>query len=214
MAVIELADLLHGGMDGAMELMAVAANTVLKFGKKKMKMCAIGPEEFEDLGGFCEGIAGLSPLADRDGRMFYELAKEDARALVIGAKRKSIYDFDCGACGYATCDELNKADMVEGIIANGPCCHFAVYDVHMAAMAAAAMAWRLGLHCRVFQTLGTAAVACELMTDVDFSVGVAVSYASEDPYFDRHKYWEVEEWQQKFAAEFPSFARRFIGAVE
>ncbi len=207
-------ELLRGGLDRAVELMAVAANTALMFGKKKLKIVAIGPEEFEDLSGFCEGIAGLSPLADRDGRSFADLAKEDARALVIGAKRKSVYNFDCGACGYATCEELNKVDTVEGIVANGPCCHFAVYDMHMAAMAAAAMAWRLGLHCRVFQTLGTAATACEFISDIDFCIGVAVSYQQTDPFFDRHKYWTPEEWQERFAADFPSFTRRFIGAVE
>jgi hypothetical protein len=43
---------------------------------------------------------------------------------------------------------------------------------------------------------------------------VAVSYQSRNPFFDRHKYWTKEEWAQKFAEEFPSFTRRFMGAVE
>lgn len=214
MAIINQEELLKGGLDRAVELMAVAANTAMMFGKQKLKIVSMGPEEFEDLSGFCEGIAGLSPLADRDGRSFADLAKEDARALLIGASRLSVYNFDCGACGYATCAELNRTPLVEGIVANGPCCHFAVYDMHMAAMAAAAAAWRMGLHCRVFQTVGTAATACEFITDIDFSVGVGVSYQQIDPFFDRHKYWTDEEWKEKFAQDFPSFARRFIGAVE
>jgi uncharacterized ferredoxin-like protein len=214
MAIFNKDDLLRGGMDRAVELMTVSANTALTFGKKKLVMVAFGPEEFDDLGGFCEGVAGVSPLAERDGMSFIDLAKEDARGLLIGAGRKSAYNYDCGACGFATCAELNKADLVEGLVANGPCCHFAVYDVHMAAMAASAAAWRMGLHCRVFQTMGTAAMACEIITDVDFCVGVGVSYQQTDPYFDRHKFWTEEEWLKRFERDFPSFVRRFIGAVE
>jgi uncharacterized ferredoxin-like protein len=213
MAVIKSEELLKGGMDRAVELMAIAASTALKFGNSKIRIAAIGPEEFEDLAGYCEGVAEVSPLFYRDGRSFLDLAKEDARALLIGARRKSVYNFDCGACGFRTCEELNKVETVESII-NGPCCHFVVYDVHMAACAAAAMAWRLGLHCRVLQTIGAAAPACEFIEDVDFCIGVGVSYRPRDPFFDRHKYWTEEEWKEKFAQEFPSFTRGFMGAVE
>lgn len=213
MSIINGEELLKGGMERAVELMAVAANTVLRFGPTRLKMSAIGPEEFEDLAGYCEGVAEVSPLFARDGRSFKDLAKEDTRALLIGARRKSVYNFDCGACGYATCEELNKAEEVESFI-NGPCCHFAIYDVHMAANAAAAVAHYMGLHCRVFVTIGVSAHACEFLEDVDFAVGVGVSYQAKNPFFDRHKYWTDEEWDEKFAEEFPSFSRGFIGAQE
>ncbi len=213
MAIISEDELLKGGMDRAMELMAVAASTTLKFGHPKIRMSAIGPEEFVELSGYCEGVAEVSPLFNRDGRSFLDLAKEDTRALLVGARRKSIYNYDCGACGFATCEELNKAEEVESFI-NGPCCHFVVYDVHMAANAAAAVAHYMGLQCRVFITIGVSAQACEFIEDVDFCVGVGVSYQSRNPFFDRHKYWTKEEWAEKFAEEFPSFTRRFIGAVE
>lgn len=214
MTIINGEELLKGGMDRAVELMAVAANTAMSFGKPKIRMTAMGPEEFQDLSDFCAGLAEVSPLFDRDGRSFVDLAKEDSRALLIGAKRKSVYNFDCGACGFRTCEELNKAEVVESVVINGPCCHFVVYDVHMAANAAAAAAHYMGLHCRVFQTIGGAAAACGFIEDCDFAIGVAVSYQSKNPYFDRHKYWTEEEWEEKFAQEFPSFTRRFMGAVE
>ncbi len=214
MAITGQADLLAGGMDRAVELMAVAASTALKFGRGKVKIQAIGAEEFGMMSDFLSSLAGVSPLCDRDGRSFADLVNEDTRAIIIGGKRKSVYNYDCGACGFATCKELNSSELVEGIVANGPCCHFAVYDVHMAAMAASAIAWRLGLHCRVFQTMGTAASSCEYIDDCDFCIGVGVSYQPMDPFFDRHKYWTAEEWQQKFSQEFPSFTRGFMGAVE
>jgi uncharacterized ferredoxin-like protein len=207
-------ELLSGGIDRALELMSVAANTALRFGPSKIKMVTIGSEEYGQMADFLTSLAGVSPLCDRDGRSFTDLVNEDTRALLIGIKRKSVYNFDCGACGYPTCKELNKAETVESLVANGPQCHFAVYDMHMAAMAAAALAWRLGLHCRVFQTMGTAATCCELIDDVDSCIGVGVSYQTQDPFFDRLKYWTQEEWAEKFAADFPSFTRGFIGAVE
>jgi len=214
MSIISGEELLANGMDKAVELMAIAANTAMSFGPSKLKIVAIGPEEFQQMADFCEGLAEVSPLFNRDGRSFVDLAKEDARALLIGAKRKSVYNFDCGACGFRTCEELNKAEVVESVVINGPCCHFVVYDVHMAANAAASVAWYMGLHCRVFITIGGAASGCELIEDCDFAVGVGVSYQSKDPYFDRHKYWTEEEWEEHFAREFPSFTRRFMGAVE
>lgn len=213
MSIIGGDDLLKGGMDRAVELMAIAANTSLRFGHPRIRMSAIGPEEFIELSGYCEGVAEVSPLFNRDGRSFPHLAESDARALLIGAKRKSVYNYDCGACGYATCEELNKAEEVESFM-YGPCCHFVVYDVHMAANAAAAAAHYMGLHCRVFITIGVSAHACEFIEDVDFAVGVGVSHQARNPFFDRHKYWTKEEWAEIFAREFPSFTRGFMGAVE
>ncbi len=214
MSITGKEDLLAGGMDRAVEMMTLAANTAMKFGRPKITIVSVGPEEYNMMGDFLSSLAGVSPLCDRDGRACPDLATSDARCLLLGAKRKSVYNYDCGACGYPTCKELNSADLVEGIVANGPCCHYAIYDVHMAAMAASAAAWRMGLHCRVFQTLGTAATACEYIDDIDFCIAVAVSYQPLDPFFDRHKYWTDDEWAEKFAQEFPSFTRKFVAAVE
>jgi hypothetical protein len=41
-----------------------------------------------------------------------------------------------------------------------------------------------------------------------------VSVAKIDPFFDRHKYWTEEYWDEIFKKEFPTFTRGFIGAVE
>jgi uncharacterized ferredoxin-like protein len=109
---------------------------------------------------------------------------------------------------------LNKAEMVESLTSNGPSCIFRNINIHIAADAAAAMAWRLGLHCRVFSTLGFAAKALNILPDMDTVVSVAVSAAKVNPFFDRHKFWTQEVWDQTFSKEFPTFTRGFIGAVE
>ncbi len=215
MAITEMKDLIHKGLDRAVELMAVAAHNSYRFGKKNtVKIIAAGEEEMESIAEFCFSLADMSPLGARDGRFVVELLKEPCGHLIIGDKRKSHLNYDCGACGYRTCKEMNKAEEVESLTANGPSCQFRNLNMNIAANAAASLAWRLGLHCRVFSTLGFGAKAMEIIEDVDLCVVVSVSIAKEDPYFDRHKFWTQENWDETFAKEFPTFNRGFIGAIE
>lgn len=215
MAIIEMNDLIKNGLDRAMELMAVAAHNSYRFGRRNtLKMISIGNEEIEEIAEFCFSLGDMSPLAARDGRFAVELIKEPAGLLVLGDKRKSDFNYNCGACGYRTCAEMNKAEEMESLTANGPSCQFKNINLNIAANAAASMAWRLGLHCRVFSTLGFGARAMEIIKDVDLVVSVSVSVAKDDPYFDRHKFWTQEHWDEIFKKEFPTFTRGFIGAVE
>jgi uncharacterized ferredoxin-like protein len=215
MAIIEMTDLIQKGLDRGIELMAVAAHNSFRFGKKNnVKIISAGKEEMESVAEFCYSLGDMSPLGARDGRFIVELLKEPCGHLIIGDKRKSALNYDCGACGHRTCKEMNKAEEMESLTANGPSCQFRNLNMNIAANAAASLAWRLGLHCRVFSTMGFSAKAMEIMEDVDLCVVVSVSVAAEDPYFDRHKFWTQENWNETFAKEFPTFTRGFIGAIE
>ena len=215
MAKIELKDLIQNGLDRAIELIAVAAYTSIKFeNSNTIRVISVGNEEMEEISEFCFSLGDMSPLGARDGRALQEMVKEPLGMLLIGDKRKSDFNYNCGACGFGTCAELNKAEKVEALSSNGPVCLFKAVNLHMAANAAASMAWRLGLQCRVFSTFGFAAKAMEVLEDVDTAVAVAVSAAKEDPFFDRHKYWTREHWDEIFKKEFPTFGRGFIGAIE
>jgi len=215
MAITEMDDMLQSGLDRAVEMMALAAQTSFRFSNRNtIKVIKVTNEEIEQLAEFCFALGDMAPLAARDGRFAVDLIKEPAALLIIGDKRQSLFNYNCGACGYRTCAELNKAEMVESLTSNGPSCIFRNINIHIAADAAAAMAWRLGLHCRVFSTLGFAAKALEILPDVDTIVSVAVSAAKVNPFFDRHKFWTQEVWDQTFNKEFPTFTRGFIGAVE
>ena len=103
---------------------------------------------------------------------------------------------------------------VESLTANGPSCMFKNINMNIAANAAASMAHRLGLHCRIFSTLGFSALALEMIEDVDLCISISVSVAKKNPYFDRHEFWTKEHWEKTFEKEFPPFNRGFIGAVE
>jgi uncharacterized ferredoxin-like protein len=215
MAVKEMSELIQNGLDRAVELMAVAAHNSFRFGNKNtVKIITVGKEEMEEIGEFCYSLGDMSPLAARDGRFVMELIKEPCALMIFGDKRKSLFNYNCGACGYRTCAELNKTEKVESLTARGPSCQFRNININIAANAAASLAWRLGLHCRVFGTLAFAGLALNIIEDVDLVSSVSVSVAKEDPYFDRHKFWTKEHWDEIFEKEFPTFNRGFIGAVE
>jgi uncharacterized ferredoxin-like protein len=215
MAKIDMTNLVKNGLERAVELMALAAWTSFRFGDRNtVKMISIGNEELEQLAEYCFSLGDISPLAGRDGRFVVELIKEPTALLLIGDKRKSDFNFNCGACGYPSCADLNKTETVESLTANGPGCLFKNININIAANAAAAMAWRLGLHCRCFSTLAFAAQSLQVIEDVDLVASVSVSAAKVDPYFDRHKFWTDEHWDEIFKKEFPTFVRGFIGAVE
>ena len=215
MPITPMQDLIQNGLGRAVELMAVAAHNSFRFNDRNtVRMQAVDGEDLEQIAEYCFSLGDMSPLAARDGRHLVQLMKEPCTLLLIGDKRKSDFNYNCGACGYRTCAEMNAAEEVESLTANGPSCMFKNVNMNIAANAAAAMAHRLGLHCRIFSTLGFSALALELIEDVDLCVSVSVSVARKNPYFDRHEFWTKDHWDEIFDKEFPPFNRGFIGAVE
>ncbi|MFH2064130.1 MAG: DUF2148 domain-containing protein [Pseudomonadota bacterium] len=215
MAIKEMSQLIGNGLDRAVELMAVAAHNSFRFkDRNTVKIITVEGEDLEQIAEYCFSLGDMSPLAARDGRHLAQLIKEPCSLMVIGDKRKSDFNYNCGACGYKTCAELNKAEEVESLTANGPSCMFKNLNLGIAANAAAAMAHRLGLHCRVFSTLAFSALALGVITDVDIVISISVSVSKKNPYFDRHEFWTKEHWDEIFAKEFPTYNRGFIGAVE
>ncbi len=215
MAVKEYGELVQSGLDNIVEMMAVAAQTSFRFSNRNtIKVVSLDKESMEEVAEYAYSLGDMSPLAARDGRFLKELIKEPSSLLIFGDKRKSDLNYDCGACGYRTCKELNQAEEIESLTSIGPSCQFKNISLNVAVNAAASLAWRMGLQCRVFSTLAMGAFALEMIEDVHIVSSVAVSAAKVDPFFDRHKYWTKEHWQDSFDKEFPTFTRGFIGAVE
>jgi len=215
MAVQHMEDMIQAGLDRAVELMTLAAWNSFRFNDRNtIKIITVTGDDLIPLSEYCYSLGDMAPLGSRDGRHMAQLAKEPCSLMVIGDKRKSAFNYNCGACGYRTCAELNKADKVESLTADGPSCMFSNLNVSIAANAAAAMAYKLGLHCRVFSTLGFAARALGIIEDVDICISVCVSAGKKNPFFDRHEYWTQEHWDEIFDKEFPTYNRGFIGAIE
>jgi len=208
-------ELITKGLDRSVELMAVAANNSFRFkDRNNVKIISVSGEDLEQIAEYCFSLGDMSPLAARDGRHLIQLMKEPCSLMIIGEKRKSDFNYNCGACGYKTCAELNKAEKVESLTANGPSCQFKNINLNIAANAAASMAHKMGLHCRVFSTLAFSAMALEVIEDVDLCISISVSAGKKNPYFDRHEFWTKEHWDEIFNKEFPTYNRGFIGAVE
>ncbi|RLB90685.1 MAG: hypothetical protein DRH26_09260 [Deltaproteobacteria bacterium] len=215
MSVIQMDELITKGLDRSVELMAVAANNSFRFkDRNNVKIISVSGEDLEQIAEYCFSLGDMSPLAARDGRHLIQLMKEPCSLMIIGEKRKSDFNYNCGACGYKTCAELNKAEKVESLTANGPSCQFKNINLNIAANAAASMAHKMGLHCRVFSTLAFSAMALEVIEDVDLCISISVSAGKKNPYFDRHEFWTKEHWDEIFNKEFPTYNRGFIGAVE
>lgn len=215
MSVIQMDELITNGLDRSVELMAVAANNSFRFkDRNNIKIISVAGEDLEQIAEYCFSLGDMSPLAARDGRHLIQLMKEPCSLMIIGEKRKSDFNYNCGACGYKTCAELNKAEEVESLTANGPSCQFKNINLNIAANAAASMAHKLGLHCRVFSTLAFSAMALNVIEDVDLCISISVSAGKKNPYFDRHEFWTKEHWDETFNKEFPTYNRGFIGAVE
>lgn len=215
MAIREMSDLVENGLERATELMALAAHNSFRFkDRNSVKMITVQGDDLQEIAEYCFSLSDMAPLAARDGRHLVQLMKEPSGLLILGDTRKSGFNYDCGACGYRSCAELNKAEEVESLTANGPSCLFKSMNLNIAANSAAAAAHRLGLHCRVFSTLAFAAMALEVITDVDLVISVSVSAGKKNPYFDRHEFWTKEHWDEIFEKEFPTYNRGFIGAVE
>ena len=215
MTIKHMESLVENGIDRAVELVSMAAYTSFRFNNRNtIKLIAIEKQDLEQIAEYCFSLGDMSPLAARDGRNLVQIMKEPCSLLVIGDKRKSDFNYNCGACGFKTCAEMNKAEEVESLTANGPSCVFKNINLGIAANAAASMAHRLGLYCRVFSTLAFAAKALELIENIDICISVCVSAGKKNPFFDRHEYWTKEHWDEIFAKEFPTYTRGFIGAIE
>lgn len=215
MSIREMSDLVEKGFSNAVETIALAAHNSFRFNARNtVRMAALQGEDLEEIAEYCFSLGDMSPLAARDGRNLVQMMKEPFALLLLGDKRKSDFNYNCGACGYKTCAELNKAEMMESLTANGPSCLFKNINLGVAANRGASAAHALGLHCRVFSTFAFAAKALEVMDDMDICISVAISAAKKNPFFDRHEYWTQDHWDETFAKEFSPYNRGFIGAVE
>lgn len=91
---------------------------------------------------------------------------------------------DCGACGYKSCQHLDKARIREGNDFNGPVCVIQAIDFGIAVSSAAKMAMDLNIDNRIMYTVGASVKQLKIM-DSDIILGIPVSVSSKNPFFDR-----------------------------
>jgi uncharacterized ferredoxin-like protein len=105
-------------------------------------------------------------------------------ALLVGVKGTFTEGLDCGACGYASCEDFSKAEKREGEDFTGPVCMFKALDLGIALGSAGKVASDLNVDNRIMYTIGAAAKALNLL-DADVIIGIPLSASGKSIYFDR-----------------------------
>ncbi len=137
--------------------------------------------------------------------------------LTIGAVlTRSDTGWDCGACGFNTCAELNKAAKTErdknpdGPRPSGPSCNWKVIDWNISLDYAAAMVAQLGLQTRVQDIQGSVALTHGFAGEVDACTTVPLMAEKRNPFFGgRNDMATKEELKMRTAATERAFRRIF-----
>jgi uncharacterized ferredoxin-like protein len=105
--------------------------------------------------------------------------------VLIGLKNASTVNLDCGACGFANCDDLKKAPKSNGHF-YGPICALRHLDFGIALGSAVKTAQMMNVDNRIMYRVGVAARNTGIV-DWDFVMGIPLSATGKNIYFDREK---------------------------
>ena len=170
------------GLKMIAELMAISARTAPKSaGKDFIEIKILEGEEVQKL---AEGMVkfgqekGKSKF-DRDGKN----VGESEVVVLIGLKDDRALGLNCGACGYATCKELEEAKERD-VEFKGPHCAFRLLDMGIALGSAVKTAGLLNADNRIMYRVGTVARNMGLC-DWEYVMGIPLSATGKSVYFDR-----------------------------
>jgi len=110
--------------------------------------------------------------------------KESQAIILIGVRERK-FGLNCGACGYHTCDQFEKAGRKKGQDFTGPTCLFKALDLGIALGSAVKTASILNVDNRIMYRIGVAAMRLRLMPEADVIMGIPISAKGKSIYFDR-----------------------------
>ncbi|MEM2102176.1 MAG: DUF2148 domain-containing protein [Candidatus Bathyarchaeia archaeon] len=112
--------------------------------------------------------------------------RDSVAVLLVGVKGAKKFGLNCGACGYATCDEFERvAKTMVGLDFVGPNCVFKLLDLGIALGSAVKTASVLNVDNRIMYRIGTAAKRLNLLPEASVVMGVPLSVKGKSIYFDR-----------------------------
>jgi uncharacterized ferredoxin-like protein len=114
-----------------------------------------------------------------------ENVRQSTAVILIGVRGNKKYGLNCGACGYANCDEFEKAGGRAGQDFKGPTCLFKALDLGIALGSAVKTASMLNIDNRIMYRIGAAVRRMRLMPEADIIIGIPVSAKGKSVYFDR-----------------------------
>lgn len=105
--------------------------------------------------------------------------------VLLGVRGTKKYVTNCGACGFASCDDFEKTAKRPGQDFDGPTCLFKTLDLGIALGSAVKTASILNVDNRIFYRIGTVAKRLNYMPEASTIMGITLSAKGKNPYFDR-----------------------------
>jgi len=177
----------EGERDGILHvarLMLVSARTAPKSGgvDDVLTVIALGAKK-EALAVEMKRIAEERKI---DGfRRDAENVKNSEVVVLVGVRGTKSFGLDCGACGYANCDEFEKAEKKAGQDFVGATCLLKALDLGIALGSAVKTASIFNVDNRLMYRIGVAARRLNLLPEASIIMGIPLSARGKNIYFDR-----------------------------
>jgi len=165
-------------------LMVVAARTAPKTGGVDDVLTAVvSGDEKEVMAAEMDKLAieRSSTGFNRDGRN----VRSSEAVVLIGVRGTRKFGLNCGACGYASCEEFEKATDWVGQDFGGPTCVYKALDLGIALGSAVKTAGILNVDNRIMYRVGTAAKRLNYIPEASIIMGIPLSAKGKSIYFDR-----------------------------
>ena len=111
--------------------------------------------------------------------------RNSENVVLIGVRGTKKFGLDCGSCGYANCEEFERAEKELGRDFIGPNCIFKVLDLGIALGSTAKTASLHNVDNRIMYRIGAAAKRMKMLPEASVIIGIAVSAKGKSIYFDR-----------------------------
>jgi uncharacterized ferredoxin-like protein len=171
----------------AVQLMAASARTAPKAGGKDFLEIVVITSD-EELRKIAEAMKNYAPHSTNEAFWLRDASniENSEGLLLIGLSKSVTAGYDCGACGYPSCEEFSKKrELKEKEMGySGPHCVMRMIDIGVALASAAKTASLLNVDNRVQQRVGAAARALGFIKG-EVAMGIPVSITGKSIYFDR-----------------------------
>ena len=184
MPIINSKDAEKDGLLQVAKLMLLSARTAPKCGGVDDILTAIvSGSEKESLAKEMDKIAEERNISrfSRDA----DNVRNSEYVVLIGVRGTVKFGFNCGSCGYANCEEFEKADKKIRQDFTGPNCLFKVLDLGIALGSAVKTASLHNVDNRTMYRIGAAAKRIKFLPEASVIIGVPVSAKGKNIYFDR-----------------------------
>jgi len=174
-------------IETVINLMAASAITAPKAGGKDcLEIVAL--TDADDLKRLADEMRKYAPASSKANYWHRDATNtENAQGvLLIGLAGPVTAGYDCGGCGYRTCNEFEQARELKDFEMGytGPHCIMRMMDIGVALSSAAKAASLLNIDNRVQQRVGAAARALGYI-DCEVAMGIPISISGKSIFYDR-----------------------------